>query len=151
MFVQQLPTSGFVRDGVHHLPVRVYYEDTDFSGVVYHASYLRFLERGRSDALRCAGVDHTSLSLRDEPLALAVRRITIEFLKPARIDDALAVRTSYEEIAGARIFAQQQIFRGEEQLVQAEVEAVCIGRNGRPRRLPAELVAALKHHLAASD
>jgi acyl-CoA thioester hydrolase len=145
------PPSGVIRGGIHHLPVRVYYEDTDFSGIVYHAGYLRFLERGRSDALRCAGIDHISLSVRDEPLALAVRRLNIEFLKPAHIDDALVVRTSYSDVVGARILARQGIFRGEEQLIEAQVEAVCIARSGRPRRFPVELVAALKSHLAVGE
>jgi acyl-CoA thioester hydrolase len=137
------PTAGSFKDGVHTLPVRVYYEDTDFTGLVYHANYLKFLERGRSDSLRAAGVEHVALAQRTEPLAFAVRRVDIAFLKPARIDDALTVRTSYPEIAGARITARQDIFRGAEKLVSATVEVVCIAANGRPRRCPADLIAAI--------
>jgi acyl-CoA thioester hydrolase len=137
------PTAGAFEGGVHILPVRVYYEDTDFSGVVYHASYLKFLERGRSEALRCAGFDHRALALRKEPLAFAVRSVNAAFLKPARIDDALVVRTSYEAVVGARIIARQDIFRGSEHLVRAKVEVASVAPNGRPRRLPQELVTAL--------
>ena len=143
----EAPTAGAYRDGVHILPVRVYYEDTDFSGVVYHASFLKFLERGRSDALRCIGFDHRALADRHEPLAFAVRSLNIEFLKPARIDDALTVRTSYEEVVGARIIARQDVFRGNEHLVRARVEVASVAPNGRPRRLPPELLAALKRTL----
>ena len=143
------PPSGQFESGTHFLPVRVYYEDTDFTGAVYHANFLRFMERGRSESLRAAGIDHVTLAQRDEPLAFAVRHINISFLKPARIDDALVVRTSYEEVAGARITAKQQIFRGAELLAEADVEIACISLEGRPRRLPGDIATALRK--AAAD
>jgi acyl-CoA thioester hydrolase len=145
------PSSGWVEGATHYLPLRVYYEDTDFTGVVYHGSYVRFLERGRTEALRRLGADHQSLGSRDDPLAFAIRRLNIEFLKPARIDDALVVRTSYEEFSGARILARQEIYRAEELLLRAQVEVACVSREGRPRRLPAEMKEALRRALIATQ
>src|SRR5215470_16995647 len=94
------PSIGLLEAGEHRLPVRVYYEDTDFTGVVYHANYLRYFERGRSDFLRLRGVSHTSLRERAEPIAFVVRRMEIEFISPARVDDALLVRTAYAALKG---------------------------------------------------
>ena len=140
---EQQPTTGHFDGATHQLPVRVYYEDTDFTGVVYHGSYVRFLERGRTESLRLLGSNHRTLGSREDPLAFAIRSLSIEFLKPARIDDALTVRTSYEEFSGARIFARQEIVRAEELLLRAQVEVVCVSRDGRPKRLPVEMKDAL--------
>ncbi|NWG93141.1 MAG: tol-pal system-associated acyl-CoA thioesterase [Parvularculaceae bacterium] len=125
------------------MTVRVYYEDTDFSGVVYHARYLHFFERGRTEALRSCGVSHTSLLARDEPLAFAVRRMTIDWLAPARIDDLLEVSTRFIEVKGARMLVVQEMRRQDQIIARAEVEAACMNRLGRPRRLPQEVVARL--------
>lgn len=122
------------------LPIRVYYEDTDFSGVVYHARYLHFFERGRTEAIRACGVTHTELLSRPEPLAFAVRKMTTEWLAPARIDDVLEVATRFLEAKGARMLLDQQIRRGEALIARADVEAVCMTLAGRPRRLPAEMI-----------
>ena len=91
-----LPTAGRFDGRDHLLPVRVYYEDTDFTGLVYHANYVRYFERGRSDFLRAIGVGHADLLEEAEPLAFVVSELNIRYLKPARIDDALVVRTVYE-------------------------------------------------------
>lgn len=125
------------------ITVRVYYEDTDFSGVVYHARYLHFFERGRTEALRSCGVSHTALLARDEPLAFAVRRMTIDWLAPARIDDLLEVSTRFIEVKGARMLVVQEMRRQDQIIARAEVEAACMNRLGRPRRLPQEVVARL--------
>ncbi len=130
--------------------MRIYYEDTDFTGVVYHANYLRYFERGRSDFLRLAGVHHRDLLEGDSPTAFAVNRIALDFLKPARIDDALLVRTSYDVVKGPRIFISQTLVRGDEPLVKAEVEACCIGLTGRPKKPPGLLLAQLKPFLEPS-
>ena len=136
--------SGELTPFGHRLFARVYYADTDFSGVVYHARYLEFLERGRSDYLRLAGVRHTELleGQRGEKIVWVVRRMEIDFLKPARMDDVLAIDTSTERISGARIFMAQEIRRGEETLIAARVEAAIVGESGRPRRFPKEWIAA---------
>jgi acyl-CoA thioester hydrolase len=137
------PSAGVFEGSEHVLPVRVYYEDTDLTGVVYHANYLRYFERGRSDFLRLAGVNHARLLARDDPAAFTVTRITIAFHQPARIDDGLEVRTRFERGRGVRLHANQRILRDRAVLATAEVEVVCIGQDGRVRRPPAELVAAL--------
>jgi acyl-CoA thioester hydrolase len=134
--------SGELRDGAHYLPVRVYYEDTDFSGVVYHASYLRFLERGRTDFLRAGGVDQSVLHAAGEGLIFAVRRMTIDYLLPARMDDVLIVETRTLEVRGASLVIAQRIVRGEEVVVTADVRVAAIV-GGRPSRIPDELRALL--------
>jgi acyl-CoA thioester hydrolase len=125
------------------LPVRVYYEDTDFTGVVYHASYLRFFERGRTEFLRAAGVEHAALLALPEPCAFAVTHISVDFRRAARVDDALEVRTAYCQGRGVRIEARQRILRGEGVLAEAKVEVVCIRLDGRPRRPPPELTTRI--------
>ena len=142
------PTAGIFEGREHVLPVRVYYEDTDFTGVVYHANYVRYFERGRSDFLRLAGVSHTDLLERDDPAAFVVTRLAIDFRQPARIDDALVVRTTYDTVKGPRLMISQKILRGETLIAQAEVEAACISLSGRPRKPPAGLVAAISPWLA---
>lgn len=122
--------------------VRIYYEDTDFSGVVYHAAYLKFFERGRTEALRASGVHHSELLNRDEPLAFAVRKMTTEWLAPAKIDDLLEVRTRFVSARGARFFLEQEIWREETLIARADVEAACMTLSGRPRRLPADVLAS---------
>lgn len=138
------PLSGVLADGRHRQLVRVYYADTDFSGVVYHARYLEFFERGRSDFLRLAGVHHTELAegKHGEKLVWVVRRMEIDFRQPARIDDILTVDTVTENVSGARIFMAQQIRRGDEVLVEARIEAAIISESGRPRRFPKEWMEA---------
>jgi acyl-CoA thioester hydrolase len=135
--------SGRLEGGRHILPVRVYYEDTDFSGVVYHASYLRFLERGRTDFLRLAGVDQSTLHADRAGLIFAVRRMTIDFLKPARMDDVLVVETRTEEVRGASLVIAQSIQRDAETLLTADVR-VAVLADGRPARIPDALRAILK-------
>lgn len=133
--------AGRIAAGGHELVQRVYFEDTDFSGLVYHARYLHFLERGRSDYLRLLGVHHRDLAA--DGLAFAVRRMTIDFLRPARIDDLLSVRTRPAEIGGARLSLDQAIFRDEVRLVAARVTIALLTSAGRPQRLPAALRAQL--------
>jgi acyl-CoA thioester hydrolase len=142
------PLAGAFEGREHRLPVRVYYEDTDFTGFVYHASYVRFFERGRSDFLRLVGVDHVAMA--QVQTAFAVVRLEIDFLRAAGIDDSLVVRTSFDSLKGPRFMISQQITRGDEVLVGAKVEAVCIGPSGRARRPPPELMLALKAKLASN-
>lgn len=136
--------SGELTPFGHRLAARVYFADTDFTGVVYHARYLEFLERGRSDFLRLAGVHHTELAdgKHGEVLAWVVRRMEIDFRQPARIDDIVTVETRTERISGARIFMAQRLLRGDDVLVEAKVEAAVIGPSGKPRRFPAEWLSA---------
>jgi acyl-CoA thioester hydrolase len=139
--------DGVIRDGRHVMPVRVYYEDTDFSGIVYHANYLRFLERGRSNYLRLLGADQRSLfeeAAQEAPgFAFVVRSMNIEFLKPARMDDVLDVITAYEEVKGASIMLHQRILRGDDLLIEAHVRVAFIC-DGRARPIPKPLRLAMK-------
>ena len=143
-----LPTAGRFDGREHLLPVRVYYEDTDFTGLVYHANYVRYFERGRSDFLRAIGVGHSDLLAGEEPLAFVVSELNIRYLKPARIDDALVVRTIYEAVKGPRLIIRQTIERGGEALCRADVVAVCIYLDGRPRRPTGALLDTVRPWLA---
>jgi acyl-CoA thioester hydrolase len=138
--------AGEIRDGRHLLSVRVYYEDTDFSGVLYHASYLRFMERGRTDYLRLLGADHRALfeqTQQETPgFAFVVRSMTIDFLKPARMDDVLTIITAPEEVKGASIKLHQQVLRGDELLVEAHVRVAFVSA-GRARPIPKPLRTAM--------
>ena len=124
---------------VHVLPLRIYYEDTDLSGVVYHANYLRFMERGRSEYFRCAGIMRLAMLEDDEPTAWTLRKVGIEFFRPARVDDLIEVHTRCVGLTGARMTADQRIYAHGELLVQATVEACIMTLQGRPRRIPEEL------------
>jgi acyl-CoA thioester hydrolase len=136
-----LSIIGTVTSGVHRLSLRVYYEDTDFSGNVYHANYLKFCERARSDFLRVLGLDQTAMFA--EGAAFVVRRMNCDFLKPAKFDDMLTVETTPREAAGARFELCQRVLRGEEVLFTADVTAVLVDGQGRPKRLRPELVKAM--------
>ena len=133
--------TGTIVGGIHHLPIRVYYEDTDFSGFVYHSHYLKFCERARSDFLRVLGVDQNTMFA--EGAAFVVRRMNCDFLKPAKFDDILTVESSPGEAKGARFEIRQRVLRGDQVLFTADVTAVLIEKNGRPKRLTPELLAAL--------
>ncbi len=141
------PASGRFEDGRFVFPVRVYYEDTDLSGLVYHANYLRFMERGRSEFLRVSGAGHKGLLDAVEPLAWAVYRMEIDFKRPARIEDALTVTTSVIEVSPARVKLAQSVLRASEILVNAKVEVCIIALDGRPRRMPDAVREKLKSFL----
>ena len=130
--------------GRHHvLPLRVYFEDTDFSGIVYHATYLRWCERGRSDFLRLVGVAHASLLDQEAPTAFTVVTLNLAFKRSARIDDALLVRTTCSALKGPRLYFTQRITRGDDLICEAQVEAACIDLSGRPRKPSKNLLATM--------
>ncbi len=139
----QPDANPFDDQGRHWKRVRVYYEDTDFTGMVYHANYLRFFERGRSDFLRDAGVSHSSLLEREDPAAFTIIRAEIDFRNAARIDDQLDIVTSYRGTKGAKILFSQQCWRGDELIAGVEITAVQIHGDGRPRRPLPEIVDKL--------
>lgn len=125
------------------LPLRIYYEDTDFSGFVYHARYLHFFERGRTEALRALGIDQRALfETESGPESFVVRAMTLDFRNPARMDDMVEVETRVSEIGGASLVMRQAILREGAVLASAEVTIAFLG-NGRPKRLPAAMRAAL--------
>lgn len=126
------------RAAAHVFPVRVYYEDTDAGGIVYHANYLRFAERARTEYLRSVGADHTSL-MAEEGIAFAVRQCSVDFLRPARLDDALEVHTRFVEVRGASLSAEQVVRRETDEIARLVLRLACIDATGRPRRLPRTL------------
>jgi acyl-CoA thioester hydrolase len=137
----------------HVLAIRVYFEDTDFSGLVYHASYLRWCERGRSDCMRLMGSQHRALMAPGagrEPAAFVVRRMTLEFLKPAAIDDILEVETRLKAATAATLTLDQRISRGDVVLFTAEVTVVLMATSGKPLRLSACLRDALRGKMPPS-
>ncbi len=136
-----------VMDGArrrHVLGVRVYFEDTDFSGLVYHASYVRWCERGRSDFLRLLGNDHRALIDADEPAAFVVRRLNLEYLKPARIDEVIEVVTRVKELGAATLVLDQRVLRDGAELCLAEVTVVLVSSKGRVLRLSKALREAFE-------
>ena len=146
--------DGEIRGGRHLQPVRIYYEDTDFSGIVYHASYLRFMERGRTNYLRLIGADHRALfeaAEKEAPgFAFVVRSMTIDFLKPAHMDDVLEVVTEPSEVKGASVTLTQRVTLAGETLVAAQVRLAFVS-GGRARPIPKPLRVAMRadQHTAA--
>ena len=147
--------DGEIRAGLHYQTVRVYYEDTDFSGIVYHANYLRFMERGRTNYLRLIGADHRALfeaTEKEAPgFAFVVRSMTIEFLKPASMDDVLEIITRPAEVKGASVLLKQQVKRGDDLIVEADVRVAFVsGGRARPIPKPLRIAMLADHDLAAS-
>jgi acyl-CoA thioester hydrolase len=136
------PTSGHLADGRPVLPLRIYYEDTDAAGIVYYANWLRFLERGRTELLRVLGQEHSALR-EERGINWVVRRCTIDYLKPARLDDTIEIVTRCGELRGASLDMIQEARRQGETLVHAELMVACMNASGRPVRLPAHVRAAL--------
>lgn len=121
--------------GTHSFSVRVYYEDTDAAGIVYYANYLKFAERARTEALRLSGIDQSDL-LRDEKIGFVVRRCTVDFLKPARLDDLLTIETRLHDISRVSVAMLQTIRRGEETLVTCEVKLAVVGGDMKLTKMP---------------
>lgn len=138
--------AGRIEGDTHVLPVRVYFEDTDCGGVVYHANFLKFCERGRSDFIRLLGIEATSLAdpAKGEPAIFVVRRVEIDYLKPGRMDDVLEVVTSCAEIGSASLVLQQDICRDGTLLARAKVTVVLVSQAGKPQRLGALVRSALQ-------
>lgn len=129
-----LDDKNFDADRQHWISVRVYYEDTDFTGMVYHANYLRFFERGRSDHLRDAGISHQSLLDRPDPAAFTLTNVNVAYKRPAKVDDLLHIRTRYLGMDGPRIRFEQACLRDGQIIAEAEITAVMIHADGRLRR-----------------
>ncbi len=143
MDASEKPAASERDAGTQKISIRVYYEDTDFSGVVYHASYLRFLERGRTEFLRAHGVEHRTIFESGDAFYFAVYAMTLDFRRPALMDDLLTVETRVELIRGASIEMAQAIWREKDILVSARVK-IAVVAGGKAIRIPARLTAALK-------
>lgn len=127
---------------MHRYRVQVHYEDTDMGGVVYHANYLRYIERARSDWVRQLGNDQTAM--REAGIVWVVRRIEADYRAPARFEDELEIETVVSGITGARLIMDQVVRRGEDVIFSARVTAVCMTSDGRPVRLPPEIRASFR-------
>ena len=134
--MNNLKGLGRFDGNAHVLPISVYYEDTDLSGVVYHANYLRYMERGRTEFFRMAGISKMEGLDDAEPTAWAIRRVTVDYHRPARLDDIIEVRSTLVGLSGARLIAIQNIVCGERLLVEGRIEACITTLTGKPRRLP---------------
>lgn len=132
----------------HRLSIRVYYEDTDLAGVVYYANYLKFMERGRTEALRTAGVDQVALKAA-MGLVFVVHRLAIDYIAPARFDDLVEVVTRITRLRGASVEMAQEVRRGDACLARASVAAACMDVGGRPARLPGDVRQKLSRFVAA--
>ncbi len=134
--------SGILTEYGHELPVRVYFEDTDFTGIVYHARYVQFFERGRSDFLRLKGFNHIALEEGQlgEPLFFVVKNLALDFHGSAKIDDLLTIQTKIEEMRGARLIMAQKALLAGEKLVSGRVTVVLVDGRGKPKRLPQKLL-----------
>jgi acyl-CoA thioester hydrolase len=144
------PTTGRIEGGRHILPLRIYYEDTDAQGIVYYANWLRFLERGRTELLRLLGLEHSALR-QASGIDWVVRRCTIDYLKPARLDETIDIVTGCGEMRGASLDMIQEARRGADLLVRAELLVACMGERGRPARLPLQARNALERVSIASE
>lgn len=127
----------------HHFPVHIYFDDTDFSGLVYHTNYLRYMEHARSDMLRCAGIDQRHAFEAGEGV-YAVSELSIKYRRPARFDDALLVVSTIEQLGAATVVIHQRVMLGGETLTDARVVAAFLSREGRPKRQPKPWIAAFK-------
>ncbi|MBW8707772.1 MAG: YbgC/FadM family acyl-CoA thioesterase [Alphaproteobacteria bacterium] len=134
----------------HILPIAVYYEDTDLSGVVYHANYLRYMERGRTEFFRLAGISRANLN-DAEPSAWAIRRIAVEYHRPARLDDQIAVHSVLTAVTGARMNVVQKIFCGQVLLVEGRIEACMITLTGKLQRLPKNVLETLAPYVTTAE
>jgi acyl-CoA thioester hydrolase len=146
--IADLPRSGVIRDGVHFFPVRIYYEDTDAAGLVYYANHLKYAERARTELLRVAGFEQERLR-QETGLVFVVRHCTADYRAAARLDDDLVVATRVSGVGAATLDLAQEIRRGDIVVVGLDFRIACLGRSGRPQRLPPELRAALDKFTAA--
>ena len=141
----EAPTSGWadMTAREHVFPVRVYFEDTDAGGIVYHSNYLKFAERARTEMLRLLGHDQFDL-LAEQEIGFTVRRCEVDYLAPARLDDALEVRTRLIDVRGASLKLAQTVYRGSTALARLTLRIACMHRSGRPVRLPDPIRSALE-------
>ena len=141
--MNNLKGLGRLEGKEHVLPISIYYEDTDLSGFVYHANYLRYMERGRTEFFRLAGISKMAGLEEEEPTAWTLRSVSVDYLKPARLDDIIHVRSRLIGLSGARMQALQRITLGETLLVEGRIEACITTLTGKPRRLPKKVQETL--------
>ena len=149
--MSELKGLGTFDGKTHVLPISVYYEDTDLSGVVYHANYLRYMERGRTEFFRLAGISKMAGLEEDEPTAWTLRSVQVDYHRPARLDDVIQVRSRLIGLSGARMKALQRVTCGDRLLVEGRIEACITTLTGKPRRLPKNVFETLAPFVVADE
>ena len=139
--------SGIIKNNTHFFQVRVFYEDTDFTGIVYHANYLKFAERGRTNFLRLLGINHSELMNDKEPKYFVVYTMNTKFLGSSTIDDLLEVRSNFIGIEGVRLKINQDIFNGEKKVFSSDIEFALLNENARPLKFPDDMKMRIKKYL----
>jgi len=140
--------SGVIEDKTHFFNIRVYYEDTDFTGIVYHANYLKFAERGRTNFLRLIGINHSDLINSEDPRYFVVYSMETKFLGTSTIDNILEVRSIFKGIKGPRLKIDQDIFKDEKKIFSAKIEFAILDDKGKPRRFSEEIMSKIKQYLS---
>ena len=139
--------SGIIKKNTHFFQIRVFYEDTDFSGIVYHANYLKFAERGRTNFLRLLGINHSELMNASEPKYFVVYKMNTKFLGSSTIDDLLAVRSNFLGIKGVRLKINQDIFNNEKKVFSADIEFALLNKDAKPLKFPDDMKLKIKKYL----
>lgn len=139
--------SGIIKNNTHFFQVRVFYEDTDFTGIVYHANYLKFAERGRTNFLRLLGINHSELMNDKEPKYFVVYTMNTKFLGSSTIDDLLEVRSNFIGIEGVRLKINQDIFNGEKKVFSSDIEFALLNKNAKPLKFPNDMKMRIKKYL----
>jgi len=139
--------SGSLKGTAHYFKIRVYYEDTDFTGIVYHANYLKFVERGRTNFLRLLGINHSDLINDENPKYFVVYSMETKFLGTSTIDDILEVRSYFKGIAGPRLRIHQEIFNKETNLFSAKIEFAILDKGGKPRKFPDDMISKIEPYI----
>ena len=139
--------SGIIKQKTHFFQIRVFYEDTDFSGIVYHANYLKFAERGRTNFLRFLGINHSDLINSDEPKYFVVYKMNSKFIGTSTIDDILEVRSNFKGIEGVRLKIDQDIYKEDKKVFSANIEFALLDRNAKPIKFPNDMKLKIKNYL----
>jgi len=140
--------SGIIKQKTHFFQIRVFYEDTDFTGIVYHANYLKFAERGRTNFLRLLGVNHSELINSDEPKYFVVYKMNSKFMGASTIDDILEVRSNFISIEGVRLKIKQDIYKEEKKVFSANIEFALLDKNAKPIKFPNDMKLKIKNYLS---
>ena len=140
--------SGIIKQKTHFFQIRVFYEDTDFTGIVYHANYLKFAERGRTNFLRLLGVNHSELINSDEPKYFVVYKMNSKFMGTSTIDDILEVRSNFKGIEGVRLKIDQNIYKEEKKVFSANIEFALLDKNAKPKRFPEDIKSKIEKYLS---
>ena len=139
--------SGIIKQKTHFFQIRVFYEDTDFSGIVYHANYLKFAERGRTNFLRFLGINHSDLINSDEPKYFVVYKMNSKFIGTSTIDDILEVRSNFKGIEGVRLKIDQDIYKEEKKVFSANIEFALLDKSTKPIKFPNDMKLKIKNYL----